>query len=169
MNFKTLTIISVVMSFALLITVFMQKGSYVSQAKEAYEKSTKKTYSDASYMVGQVNSVIEKNNLLWSIACDAAQQAKTSKDFALIEKRKDTNKILLSPDTKTDKETGYLTRKVAWSSDYYIVASFNKKNNALVGINVDALLGRVEEDTSNGFSDEDLQASEGSAEEASEE
>jgi hypothetical protein len=165
MNFKKLTILSIVMSVALLVTVFLQKGSYVSQAKEAYEKSTKKTFSNASYVIGAVNSVIENNSLLWEIACDASQQAKNSKDFALIEKRKDTGKILLSPDTKTDKETGYLTRKVAWNSDYYIVASFNKKNNALVGINVEALLGRVKEYTSNGFSDEDLQANEEAAEE----
>jgi len=162
MNFKKLTILSIVMSVALLVTVFLQKGSYVSQAKEAYDKNTKKTFSNASYVIGAVNGVIENNSLLWEIACDAAQQAKTSKDFALIEKRKDTGKILLSPDTKTDKETGYLTRKVAWSGDYYIIASFNKKNNALVGINVDALLGRVEEDTSNGFSAEDLEAAEDS-------
>lgn len=159
MNLKTLTILSIVLSFALLVTIFMQKGNFVSQAKEAYEKTTKKNYSDASYIVGAVNSVIENNSLLWEIACDASQQAKNSKDFALIEKRKDTKKILLAPNTKTDKETGYLTRKVAWNSDYYIVASFNKKNNALVGINVDALLGRVEEDNSNGFSEEDLEAS----------
>jgi len=117
MNFKKLTILSIVMSVALLVTVFLQKGSYVSQAKEAYEKSTKKTFSNASYVIGAVNSVIENNSLLWEIACDASQQAKNSKDFALIEKRKDTGKILLSPDTKTDKETGYLTRKVAWNSD----------------------------------------------------
>ena len=79
----------------------------------------------------------------------------------MIEKQSDVNKVLLSPDTKTDKETGYLTRKVAWNSDYYIVASFNKKNSALVDINVDALLGRVEKSVEDhGFSEEDFESEE---------
>lgn len=161
MNFKTFTILSIVMSVVLLITVFMQKGSYVSQAKEAYEKSTQKNYSDASYMVDAINTVVLKNSLLWKIACDASQSAKNSKDFALIEKQSDVNKVLLSPEIKTDKETGYLTRKVAWNSDYYIVASFNKKNSALVDINVDALLGRVEKSVEDhGFSEEDFESEE---------
>lgn len=161
MNFKSFTILSIVMSVVLLVTVFMQKGNYVSQAKEAYEKSTQKNYSDASYMVDAINNVVVKNSLLWKIACDASQTAKNSKDFALIEKQSDVNKVLLSPDIKTDKETGYLTRKVAWNADYYIVASFNKKTSALVDINVDALLGRVETpEVDNGFSEEDFESDE---------
>ncbi|NLO23072.1 MAG: hypothetical protein GX116_01885 [Fibrobacter sp.] len=157
MNFKTLTILSVVMSVALLITVFMQKGSYVSQAKTAYENQTKSAFSNAGYVVGAVNNVIQKNTLLWKIATDASLNAKTSKDFALIEKRSDQAKELMSPEIKTDKETGYLTRKVAVNSDYYIIASFNKKNNQLMGVNVDALLGKIETEDSNGFSEEDFE------------
>jgi hypothetical protein len=70
--------------------------------------------------------VIAKNAVLWHLACDALQKAKTSKDFATIEKQIDFNKIFLAPEIKTDKTTGYLTRKVSWNADYYIVASFDK-------------------------------------------
>ena len=40
MNLKTITIALSVLVFAVLATVIMQKGSYVSQAQTHYEKKT---------------------------------------------------------------------------------------------------------------------------------
>lgn len=143
MQLKHFFIASLLLSVALLSLVFMQKGGYVSQAKTTYEKRTTDYFNKASMVIGGQNEVIAKNAVLWHIACEAQEQAKTSKDFATIEKKLDFNKIILAPQIKTDKATGYLTRKVGWNADYYIVASFDKASSALMNINVDALLGKA--------------------------
>lgn len=144
MNLKVMTIATTILAIAILGTLFMQKGNYVSQAKSAYEKSTKTTYDNALYKVGAVNDVILKNTLLWRLSADALKDGKTSKDFATLEKKINSAGVFLSPETRTDPVTGFRTRRVAWNADYYIIASFDKKTNRLMGINVDALLGKAE-------------------------
>ncbi len=142
MNLKVLTIATTVLAVAIIATLFMQKGSYVGQAKTAYETSTKRTYDNALYKVGAVNDVIQKNSLLWRLACDAQKDGKTPKGFATLEQKIGTG-VFLKPDTRTDPVTGFRTRRVAWNSDYYIVASFDKKTEQLQGIDVSALLGKA--------------------------
>ncbi|MDR1759892.1 MAG: hypothetical protein LBR60_05125 [Fibrobacter sp.] len=142
MNLKVLTIAATVLAIAIIATLFMQKGNYVGQAKTAYETSTKRTYDNALYKVGAVNDVIQKNTLLWKLACDAQKDGKTPKAFATLEQKIGTG-VFLKPETRTDTLTGFRTRKVAWNSDYYIVASFDKKTEQLKGIDVSALLGKA--------------------------
>ena len=87
MKLKYIMIASLALNLAIFALLFMQKGAYVSQAEEAYQKKTEAYYKQALNIVDGQNSVIENNAVLWHIACTANQQAKTSKDFATIEKR----------------------------------------------------------------------------------
>jgi hypothetical protein len=141
MKLKYILIASLVLNIAILALLFMQKGAYVSQAEEAYLKKTEAYYKQAVNIVEGQNSVIENNAILWNIACTANQTAKTSKDFATIEKR-------LGTPTFTAKLSGTpdgngTLRTLSWNSDYYIVASFDRQK-ALQSIDVSALLGKAE-------------------------
>lgn len=140
MKLKYAMIASLVLNIAIIAMLFMQKGSYVSQAESAYQKKTESYYKQAFNIVEGQNSVIENNFILWDIACSAAQSAKTSKEFATIEKRLATSNISAKV-TGTPDGQGKL-RTVSWNSDYYIVASFDRAN-ALQGIDVGALLGNA--------------------------
>ncbi|MFA6623016.1 MAG: hypothetical protein WCS54_02790 [Fibrobacteraceae bacterium] len=144
MKLKHVLIFSVVLNVLLLSLVVMQKGGYVSQAKNAYTKKTADYYNQAMGIIDGQNDVIAKNALLWRLVCDAEQQAApNSKSFATLEKQIDANGFFGSPEVKTDPSTGYLTRKVGWNEDYFVIASFDKASSALKGINVGALLGHA--------------------------
>ena len=75
MNLKTITIALTVLVFAVLATVIMQKGSYVSQATEHYEKTTGNSFNGTSRILKFVNESIETNKTLWLMTCDAIQNA----------------------------------------------------------------------------------------------
>ena len=140
MKLKYIMIASLALNLAIFALLFMQKGAYVSQAEEAYQKKTEAYYKQALNIVDGQNSVIENNAVLWNIACTANQQAKTSKDFATIEKRH-ASTFFSAKVSGTPDGNGKL-RTLSWNSDYYIVARFDKSNKFL-GVNVDALLGNA--------------------------
>lgn len=142
MKIKQITIASLILNVAIFALVFMQKGAYVSQAEEAYQKKTDAYYKQAVNIVEGQNSVIANNAVLWDIACTAAATAKTSKDFATIEKRLANLQIFSAKVSGTPDGSGTL-RTLSWNSDYYIVARFDKKRN-LQGIDVGSLLGNGE-------------------------
>ena len=141
MKLKYIMIASLALNLAIFGLLFMQKGAYVSQASEAYQKKTEAYYKNAVNIVDGQNSVIENNAILWNLACTANQQAKTSKEFATIEKRMVNASVFSSKVSGTPAGHGKL-RTVSWNSDYYIVAAFDKANK-LQGINVNALLGKA--------------------------
>ncbi len=156
MKLKHVLIFSVVLNVLLLSLVVMQKGGYVSQAKNAYAKQTSNYYDQATSIINGQNDVIAKNALLWRLVCDAEQQAApNSKSFATLEKQIDANGFFGSPEVKTDPSTGYLTRKVGWNEDYFVIASFDKASSALKEINVGALLGHAPAMPDDAATDED--------------
>ena len=67
----------------------------------------------------------------------------------------DANGFFGSPEVKTDPSTGYLTRKVGWNEDYFVIASFDKASSALKEINVGALLGHAPAMPDDAATDED--------------
>jgi len=139
---KVFTIASLALNVAIAGLLVMQKGNYVSQAKEAYEKKAETYYKQAMNIVEGQNSVIENNAVLWNLACTANQQVKSSKEFAILEKRL-TNPSIFSSKVQGSPDGKGKLRTVSWNSDYYIVASFDKSNK-LVGVNADALLGNAD-------------------------
>ncbi len=141
MKLKQIMIASLILNIAIFALLFMQKGAYVSQATEAYQKKTDDYYKKAVNIVEGQNSVIENNAILWNIACTANREAKTSKDFATIEKRLANSSVFSAKVSGTPDGSGSL-RTLSWNSDYYIVAKFDKKKN-LQGIDVSALLGNA--------------------------
>lgn len=139
---KVFTIASLALNVAVAGLLVMQKGNYVSQAEEAYQKKTNAYYKQATNIVEGQNSVIENNAVLWNLACSANMQVKNSKEFAILEKRLANPSIFSSKVQGSPDGKGKL-RTVSWNSDYYIVASFDKSNK-LIGVNVDALLGNAD-------------------------
>ena len=76
MNVKNISIALTVLVIALLATLLMQKGSYVSQATEHYTKTTTNSYKGASKIIEYVNNSIDVNKGVWSLACEAVQTVK---------------------------------------------------------------------------------------------
>lgn len=146
MNVKTISIALSVVVVLLLATLLMQKGSYVSQATEHYDKTTTKSYKGASQIVEYVNTSIETNKGVWNLATETLQSAKTSQDQARLEAK-------YFPATKGSMSIANMTRRFEASSDYYFVSTFSKVDvdkktgvkslAGLVKVNVNALLGNA--------------------------
>lgn len=146
MNVKTISIALAVVVVLLLATLLMQKGSYVSQATEHYDKTTTKSYKGASQIIEYVNTSIETNKGVWNLATETLQSAKTSQDQARLEAK-------YFPATKGSMSIANMTRRFEASSAYYFVSTFSKvevdkktevKSLAgLVKVNVNALLGNA--------------------------
>lgn len=154
MNVKTISIALSVVVVLLLATLLMQKGSYVSQATEHYEKTTTKSYKGASQIVEYVNNSIETNKGVWNLAVETIQTVKSSQDQARLEAK-------YFPSTKGSMSIANMTRRFEATGAYYIVSNFSKVEVdkktevkslvGLVSVNVNALLGAsideaVEED-----------------------
>ena len=144
MNVKTISIALSVVVVLLLATLLMQKGSYVSQATEHYEKTTTKSYKGASQIVEYLNNSIETNKGVWNLAVETIQTVKSSQDQARLEAK-------YFPSTKGSMSIANMTRRFEATGAYYIVSNFSKvevdkktevKSLAgLVSVNVNALLG----------------------------
>ena len=146
MNAKTLSIALSVLVIALLATLLMQKGSYVYQATEHYNKTTGNSYKGASRIIEYVNNSIDVNKNVWALACETVQSAKTSQDQARLEAK-------FFPATKGSMSIANMTRRFEASSAYYFVSTFSKVDvdkktevkslAGLVSVDVNALLGNV--------------------------
>ena len=166
MNVKNISIALTVLVIALLATLLMQKGSYVSQATEHYTKTTTNSYKGASKIIEYVNNSIDVNKGVWSLACEAVQTVKTSQDQARLESK-------YFPSTKGSMSVANMTRRFEATGAYYIVSKFSKvevdkktevKSLAgLVSVNVNALVGNPGEEI------EEAEEGEDGAEEAVEE
>ena len=149
MNVKTISIALSVVVVLLLATLLMQKGSYVSQATEHYEKTTTKSYKGASQIVEYVNNSIETNKGVWNLAVETIQTVKSSQDQARLEAK-------YFPSTKGSMSIANMTRRFEATGAYYIVSNFSKvevdkktevKSLAgLVSVNVNALVGNPGEE-----------------------
>lgn len=149
MNVKNISIALTVLVIALLATLLMQKGSYVSQATEHYTKTTTNSYKGASKIIEYVNNSIDVNKGVWSLAVEAVQTVKTSQDQARLESK-------YFPSTKGSMSIANMTRRFEATGAYYIVTKFSKvevdkktevKSLAgLVSVNVNALTGNPGEE-----------------------
>ena len=149
MNVKNISIALTVLVIALLATLLMQKGSYVSQATEHYTKTTTNSYKGASKIIEYVNNSIDVNKGVWSLACEAVQTVKTSQDQARLESK-------YFPSTKGSMSIANMTRRFEATGAYYIVTKFakvevDKKTEVkslavLVSVNVNALVGNPGEE-----------------------
>ncbi len=147
MNTKTISIALAAVVVLLLVTLLMQKGSYVSQATEHYDKTTAKSFKGASQIMEYVNNSIETNKGVWALACEAIQSVKTSQDQARLEAK-------YFPSTKGSMSIANMTRRFEATGAYYIVSKFAKveeKNGVkslagLVSVNVNALAGNPGEE-----------------------
>ena len=149
MNVKNISIALTVLVIALLATLLMQKGSYVSQATEHYTKTTTNSYKGASKIIEYVNNSIDVNKGVWSLACEAVQTVKTSQDQARLESK-------YFPSTKGSMSIANMTRRFEATGAYYNVSKFSKvevdkktevKSLAgLVSVNVNAIVGNPGEE-----------------------
>ena len=149
MNVKNISIALTVLVIALLATLLMQKGSYVSQATEHYTKTTTNSYKGASKIIEYVNNSIDVNKGVWSLAVEAVQTVKTSQDQARLESK-------YFPSTKGSMSIANMTRRFEATGAYYIITKFakvevDKKTEVkslagLVSVNVNALTGNPGEE-----------------------
>ena len=147
MNLKNISIALTVLVFGVIAMLFMQKGNYVNQAKEHYEKTTNSSFIGARDKIfDPINNAIDMNKQTWAIACEALQSVKNSQDMARLEAK-------FFPATKGSNSIANKTRRFEASSANVIVSTFGKveedkktgvKSLAdLQSVDVSVLLGNV--------------------------
>lgn len=171
MNLKTITIALTVLVFAVLATVLMQKGSYVSQAEENYQKRTESAYKGTLNVLNFIGESVETNKSLWLFSTDVLQNVKTSKQMAETEAK-------YFPTTKGANSLQKKTRRFEVTSAYYVTAYFNKveedkttKVKSLadfVGMDISTLVGRAKIKSSDEEGEDGEEAVEGAEGEAAE-
>ena len=128
MNLKNISIALTVLVFGLIIMLFMQKGNYVNQGREHYEKTTANSFKGNSMVLDLVNTV------------------KNTQDMAKLEAK-------FFPMTKGSNSITNKTRRFEASSANIIVSTFAKvEENKTTGVksladlqsvDVSVLLGNV--------------------------
>lgn len=146
MNIKTISIVLTVLVVAVAATLLMQKGSYVSQATEHYIKTTGNTHKGSSKIIEYVSGSLETNKMVWALAAEVIQTAKSSQDQAKLESK-------YFPSTKGSNSKAQKTRRFEATTAYYIVSNFDKVDtdkksdiwylSNLKSVDVGALLGNV--------------------------
>jgi hypothetical protein len=146
MNIKNIAIVLTVLVVAIAAMLFMQKGNYVTQATEHYNKTTGNSFKGSSKIIEYVNSTAGTTKMLWALTCDAVQGAKTSQDMAKLEGK-------YFPATKGSNSISQKTRRFEPTAAYYIVTTFDKVDvdkktdlktlAGLKSIDVGALLGNA--------------------------
>lgn len=146
MNIKNIAIVLTVLLVGIAAMLLMQKGNYVDQATEHYNKTTQNTYKATSKIVEYVSNSIDVNKMVWALACEGIQTAKSSQDMAKLEAK-------YFPATKGSNSKVKMTRHFEASTFYFIDSKFDKVDtdkktdvwflNNLSSIDVSALLGLV--------------------------
>ena len=146
MNIKNIAIVLTVLLVAIAAMLLMQKGNYVDQATEHYNKTTQNTDKATSKIVEYVSNSIDVNKMVWALACEGIQTAKSSQDMAKLEAK-------YFPATKGSNSKVKMTRHFEASTFYFIDSKFDKVDtdkktdvwflNNLSSIDVSALLGLV--------------------------
>ena len=144
MNIKNISIVLTVLLVFIAAMVLMQKGNYVDQATEHYNKTTEASFKGGKKILEYVNNSVDVNKLVWAMAVEANQTVKTSQDMAKLEAK-------YFPTTKGSNSIAQKTRRFEATSAYFIVSTFDKvdedkKTNlktlsGLKSIDVSALLG----------------------------
>ena len=146
MNIKNIAIVLTVLLVAIAAMLLMQKGNYVDQATEHYNKTTQNTFKATSKIVEYVGNSIDVNKMVWALACEGIQTAKSSQDMAKLEAK-------YFPTTKGSNSIANKTRRFEATSAYFIISTFDKVDvdkktdvwylTNLSSIDVSALLGLV--------------------------
>jgi hypothetical protein len=146
MNIKNIAIVLTVLLVAIAAMLLMQKGNYVDQATEHYNKTTQNTFKATSKIVEYVSNSIDVNKMVWALACEGIQTAKSSQDMAKLEAK-------YFPATKGSNSKVKMTRHFEASTFYFIDSKFDKVDvdkktdvwylTNLSSIDVSALLGLV--------------------------
>lgn len=146
MNIKNIAIVLTVLLVAIAAMLLMQKGNYVDQATEHYNKTTQNTFKATSKIVEYVSNSIDVNKMVWALACEGIQTAKSSQDMAKLEAK-------YFPATKGSNSKVKMARHFEASTFYFIDSKFDKVDtdkktdvwflNNLSSIDVSALLGLV--------------------------
>ena len=146
MNIKNIAIVLTVLLVAIAAMLLMQKGNYVDQATEHYNKTTQNTYKATSKIVEYVSNSIDVNKMVWALACEGIQTAKSSQDMAKLEAK-------YFPATKGSNSKVKMPRHFEASTFYFIDSKFDKVDvdkktdvwylTNLSSIDVSALLGLV--------------------------
>jgi len=164
MNIKNISIVLTVLLVFIAAMVLMQKGNYVDQATEHYNKTTEASFKGGKKILEYVNNSADVNKLVWAMACEASQTAKTSPDLAKLEAK-------YFPTTKGSNSIAQKTRRFEATSAYFIVSTFDKvdedkKTNlktlsGLKSIDVGALMGEApvaqEEEMPEGEEEEEVE------------
>ena len=146
MNIKSSAVVLTVLVVAIAAMLFMQKGNYVTQATEHYNKTTGNSFKGSSKIIEYVTSTAGTTKMLWALTCDAVQGAKTSQDMAKLEGK-------YFPATTGSNSISQKTRRFEPTAAYYIVTTFDKVDvdkktdlktlAGLKSIDVGALLGNA--------------------------
>ena len=164
MNIKNISIVLTVLLVFIAAMVLMQKGNYVDQATEHYNKTTEASFKGGKKILEYVNNSVDVNKLVWAMACEAIQTVKTSKDMAKLESK-------YFPTTKGSNSIANKTRRFEATSAYFIVSNFDKVDvdkktdlktlSGLKSIDVGALMGEApsaqEEEMPEGEEEEELE------------
>ena len=102
MNIKNISIVLTVLLVFIAALVLMQKGNYVDQATEHYNKTTDASFKGGKKILEYVNNSADVNKLVWAMAVEANQTVKTSQDMAKLEAKyfpttKGSNSLSRSP------------------------------------------------------------------------
>lgn len=146
-NLKIISVITSILVIMVAAMLLMQKGNYVSQAKEHYDKRTTAIQKGYGQRLDYVNANLERNRSLWSLVTEATQTTTTAKQMADLEAK-------YFPGIKGSNSIAQKTRTFSANSDFYIVSNYAKVETdpktdvktltGLTSISVDALLGLVE-------------------------
>lgn len=146
MNIKNIAIALSVLLVAVAALLLMQKGNYVDQATERYNTTSNKIFKGFSNDIEKVGASIDVNKMVWALACEGIQTAKSSQDMAKLEAK-------FFPSTKGSNSKAKMTRHFEASTFYFIDSKFAKVDtdkktdvwylNNLSSIDVSALLGLV--------------------------
>jgi len=146
MNIKNISIVLTVLLVFIAALVLMQKGNYVDQATEHYNKTTESSFKGGKKILEYVNNSVDVNKLVWAMAVEANQTVKTSQDMAKLEAK-------YFPTTKGANSIANKTRRFEATSAYFIVSTFDKVDvdkktdlktlSGLKSIDVGALMGEA--------------------------
>ena len=119
MNIKNISIVLTVLLVFIAALVLMQKGNYVDQATEHYNKTTDASFKGGKKILEYVNNSADVNKLVWAMAVEANQTVKTSQDMAKLEAK-------YFPTTKGSNSIANKTRRFEATSAYFIISTFDK-------------------------------------------
>mgnify|MGYP003504417845 CR=1 FL=1 len=150
MNIKNISIVLTILLVAMAILVFAQSHHYESSARETYDARTKDAFGFVKQKLDQnLNPSNETYKLVWALACEGIQTAKSSQDLAKLEAK-------YFPTTKGSNSIANKTRRFEVTSAYFIVSSFDKVDvdkktdlktlSGLKSIDVGALLGAPQDE-----------------------